>query len=179
MYCWSHKLDLNKELFSNQNISGTVKLLLLKSKIIYHHLSFLYSEIEIYLKEGKATSTSSTFNNPIQSYTAMKIRLHTIADIWSKVGVLWGHLMHPKQPLKLISSKLPKKGDESFQMRYYMTLYVKGLQNCRPSKLGPAGYRTRASRRPAITIRNSMKSMKDGFSASFFFDRKLWLPVTL
>ena len=31
-------------------------------------------------------------------------------------------------------------------MRYYMTLYVKVLQSCRPSKLGPAGYRTRAWR---------------------------------
>ena len=54
--------------------------------------------------------------------------------------------MHPKHPAKPYSCKLPKGGDESFPMRYYMTLYVKVLQSCRPSKLGPAGYRTRAWR---------------------------------
>ena len=54
--------------------------------------------------------------------------------------------MDPKHPLRPLTGKLPKGGHESFQMRYYMTLYVKGLQNCRPSKLGPAGYRTRAWR---------------------------------
>ena len=78
--------------------------------------------------------------------------------------------MDPKHPLRPLTSKLSKGGHESFQMRYYMTLYVKGLQSCRPSKLGPAGYRTRASRRPAISVRNSRK---DGFcrnSAKFFFE---------
>ena len=51
-----------------------------------------------------------------------------------------------------------------------MTLYVKGLQNCRPSKLGPAGYRTRASRRPAISVRNSRKGGFCRNSAKFFFE---------
>ena len=43
--------------------------------------------------------------------------------------------MDPKHPLRASTGKLPKGGHESFQMRYYMTLYVKGLQNCRLSKL--------------------------------------------
>ena len=63
--------------------------------------------------------------------------------------------MDPKQPLRPLTGKLPKGGHESFQMRYYMTLYVKGLQNCGTSKIAPAGYRTRAAQRPAISIRNS------------------------
>ncbi len=53
--------------------------------------------------------------------------------------------MNPKHPLKLLTGKLPKGGHESFQMRYYMTLYVKGLQNWGASKIAPAGYRTRAA----------------------------------
>ena len=91
--------------------------------------------------------------------TAMKFRLHTIANIWSKVGVLWGGLMYPKHPAKHLTGCLHKVRHQSFPMRHYITLYLKGLQNCRSSKSTPAGYRTRASRRP---------SMKDGFSARFF-----------
>ena len=29
------------------------------------------------------------------SYTAKDIWLHTIADVWSKEGVLWGGVMYP------------------------------------------------------------------------------------
>ena len=75
----------------------------------------------LYVVKLKKVIVSQSNNNPI-SYTAMKFWLRTIADIWSKVGVLWGCLMHPKHPAKPYSCKLPKGGDESFQMRYYMTL---------------------------------------------------------
>ena len=41
----------------------------------------------------------------------MGIRLQTIADIWSKVGVLWGGLMYPKSPAKpLTGSHLARAG---------------------------------------------------------------------
>ena len=101
-------------------------------------------------------------------HTAMKFRLYTIADIWSKVGVLWGGLMSPKHPAKPFSGWLPKGEHQSFPMRYYMTLYLKVLQNCGPSKFAPAGYRTRAC---AITtyIKCSLEP-----KMSAFFDRQLW-----
>ena len=43
--------------------------------------------------------------------------------------------MYPKHPAKPLTGWLPKGGHQSFPMRYYMTLYLKVLQNCGPSKL--------------------------------------------
>ena len=54
-----------------------------------------------------------------------------------------------------------------------MTLYLKGLQNCGPSKSAPAGYRTRASRRPAIAKQKREKSSLEPKMLAFFFDRQL------
>ena len=68
-------------------------------------------------------------------HTATRFRLHTIADIWSKVGVLWGGLMYPKHPAKPLTGWLQIHRNQIFPMRYYMSLYLKGLQNCSPSKL--------------------------------------------
>ena len=111
--------------------------------------------------------------------TAMKFRLHTIADIWSKVGVLWGGQMDPKHPLRPLTGKLPKGGHESFQMRYYMTLYVKGLQNCGPSKIAPAGYRTRAGQRRSICYTKPRSNVSCRIMQGIFFDRQLWRSAVL
>ena len=48
--------------------------------------------------------------------------------IWSKVGVFWGHLMYSKHPAKPLTGWLHKVRHYSFPKRYYMTLYLKGLQ---------------------------------------------------
>ena len=43
--------------------------------------------------------------------------------------------MYPKCPAKPLTGWLQIVIHQSFQMRYYMSLYLKGLQSCRPSKL--------------------------------------------
>ena len=62
--------------------------------------------------------------------TAMKFRLHTIADIWRKVGVFWGGLMYPKRPAKPLTGWLQTVRHQSFSLKYHTILYLKGLQNC-------------------------------------------------
>ena len=74
------------------------------------------------------------FRRKHRVYTAMKFWLYTIADIWSKVGVLWGGLMYPKSPAKPFTGWLQTVRHQIFPLRYYRTLYLKGLQNCGPSK---------------------------------------------
>ena len=43
--------------------------------------------------------------------------------------------MYPKRPTKPLTGWFQTVRDQSFPLRYYTTLYLKGLQNCRPSKL--------------------------------------------
>jgi hypothetical protein len=43
--------------------------------------------------------------------------------------------MYPKRPAKFLVFWPLIGNDQSFPMRYYKTLYLKGLQNCGPSKL--------------------------------------------
>ena len=68
-------------------------------------------------------------------HTAMKFWLRTIADIWSKVGILWesvAEFMALPRPWKC-NQTIARH--QTFQMRYYKSLYLKGLPNCGLSKL--------------------------------------------
>ena len=76
--------------------------------------------------------------------------------------------MYPKHPAKHLTGWLPKRGHQSFPMRYYMTLYLKGLQNCGPSKSAP--YRTRAWR----LVYKIAKNVASNPKYQLFFDRELW-----
>ena len=67
--------------------------------------------------------------------TAMKIRLHTIAILWRKIGVIHDAITYPKSAATPLTDWLQTVGHQSFPMRYYTSLYLKGLQNCGPSKL--------------------------------------------
>ena len=66
------------------------------------------------------------------AYTVSDNEYGLIADIWSKVGVLWGGLMYPKHLAKPFSSYLLKGEHQSFQMRYNMTANFDGPQFCSP-----------------------------------------------
>ena len=73
--------------------------------------------------------------NYSNTYTAKDIWLHTIAILWSKSSLFkrtWQTLKALPRPW--LSSQTTAR-HQSFQMRYYRSLYLKGLQSCRPSKL--------------------------------------------
>ena len=65
--------------------------------------------------------------------------------------------MDPKHPLRPLTGKLSKGGHESFQMRYYMTLYVKGLQNCGPSKMPRPGIEPGPAKDDRFAIQNRVQ----------------------
>ena len=68
-------------------------------------------------------------------HTAMKFWLWTISILWSKVGVIQEGLTDLKSTAMPWLSNPWTARHQSFQMRYYRTWYLRGLQSCRPSKL--------------------------------------------
>jgi len=67
--------------------------------------------------------------------TAMDIWLHTIAILWSKFA-LFGRAWRTLKalPCPWLSDQTTAR-HQSFQMKYYRTLYLTGFHSCRPSKL--------------------------------------------
>ena len=91
----------------------------------------------------------------------MDIRLHTIADICSKVGVLWWGLMDPKSaamPLSFCS--------------------LKGCKSAGPQSPPPPGIEPGPTKDRRLLNKNAKKVAMNP-KCQLFFDRQLWRTAVL